>query len=324
MKKLSNKGFMLTETLIVATMLITVLLVMYLQFKVVMRSYNNSFKYNTVNNLHSLYNVKQYIERENYNIMATKLNSAPYVELSTCSDLYFNNTSYCSQLFDSLRIEELYLVKENVKEVLQANKFTSDFEAFVRTIESDKSSGYRLLAKFTDNTFGTLKVLSGQEYENFIANSCQPNKKVKFTVTHKLLETNQDIIEPVKSEEGCSKTIPATKYVYKDNPCFYPTNFSTNEITMGLDETANALTIYYGRYESNLTINYYEKGTTTSVAPSVTINAYCGYKTNIDKYKKAITNRQIVSVSEDDIELTKTDKVVNIFYTPEGGTVYED
>ena len=61
MKKLSNKGFMLTETLIVATMLITVLLVMYLQFKVVMRSYNNSFKYNTVNNLHSLYNVKQYI-----------------------------------------------------------------------------------------------------------------------------------------------------------------------------------------------------------------------------------------------------------------------
>ena len=33
MKKANDKGFMLTETLIVATMLITVLLVLYIQFK---------------------------------------------------------------------------------------------------------------------------------------------------------------------------------------------------------------------------------------------------------------------------------------------------
>ena len=50
---------MLTETLIVATMLITILLVMYVQFKTVIRSYQQSFKYNTVNNLYSLYNIKK-------------------------------------------------------------------------------------------------------------------------------------------------------------------------------------------------------------------------------------------------------------------------
>ena len=54
MKKLNKKGFMLTETLIVATMLITILLVMYVQFKTVIRSYQQSFKYNTINN--SFYN----------------------------------------------------------------------------------------------------------------------------------------------------------------------------------------------------------------------------------------------------------------------------
>ena len=324
MKKLGRKGFMLTETLIVATMLITILLVMYLQFKVVIRSYDHSFKYNTVNNLYSLYNVKRYIETENYNVMATKLNSAPYVELSTCSKLYFKNSSYCSQLFDSLNLKELYLVKENVKEVLQSNKFSSDFEDFIKTIESDKSAGYRLLAKFTDNTYGTLKVLSGQDYENFIVNSCQPNKKVKFKITHKLLGTNEDIIEPTQVEVGCSTTINATNYVYQNNECFYPSNFSHNQITMGLDETANHLTIYYGRYESNLTINYYEKGTTTVLAPSVTLNAYCGYKVNIDKYKKTIGDRHYVSASEEDVVLTKNDKVVNIYYTEQGGTMYED
>ena len=61
MKKLNKKGFMLTETLIVATMLITILLVMYVQFKTVIRSYQQSFKYNTINNLYSLYNVKKYV-----------------------------------------------------------------------------------------------------------------------------------------------------------------------------------------------------------------------------------------------------------------------
>ena len=64
MKKLNKKGFMLTETLIVATMLITILLVMYVQFKTVIRSYQQSFKYNTINNLYSLYNVKKYVERD--------------------------------------------------------------------------------------------------------------------------------------------------------------------------------------------------------------------------------------------------------------------
>ena len=39
MKKLGKKGFMLTETLIVSTMLITVLLILYVQFKNVTRSF---------------------------------------------------------------------------------------------------------------------------------------------------------------------------------------------------------------------------------------------------------------------------------------------
>ena len=106
---------MLTETLIVATMLITILLVMYVQFKTVIRSYQQSFKYNTVNNLYSLYNIKKYVERGRYNIMATRLNTASYVDLSECSSLYFEDTAYCSQLLDNLNVKELYLVKENVK-----------------------------------------------------------------------------------------------------------------------------------------------------------------------------------------------------------------
>ena len=71
---------MLTETLIVATLLITVLLFMYVQFKNVMRSYERSFKYNTINNIYALNNAKKYIESVNYVLMANSLFNKDYLE----------------------------------------------------------------------------------------------------------------------------------------------------------------------------------------------------------------------------------------------------
>ena len=51
MKKKNNKGFMLVETLIVATFLVTTLLFIYVQFNNITRTYDTSFRYNTVNGL---------------------------------------------------------------------------------------------------------------------------------------------------------------------------------------------------------------------------------------------------------------------------------
>ena len=324
MKKLSSKGFMLTETLIVATMLVTVLLIMYVQFKTVIRSYQQSFKYNTVNNLYSLYNVKKYIEREKYNIMATRLNTSTYVDLSSCSNLYFNETSYCEQLLDSLNIEELYLVKENVKEVKQNNNFSGEFNKFLNTIKSDKTSEYRLIASFKDNTFGTLKVLNDKKYEDFISNSCQADQDIKYTVYHKYISTNEDIIEPTNETGNCGTTLSASKLVYTKDYCYYATSYSSNSLTLSLDESANNLTIYYDRYQSNLIVNFYEEGTNKMISPSTTVNAYCGYKINVDKYKKTISKRKYVSASEEDVVMTKNDKTINLYYTKEGEIVYEN
>ena len=65
MKKMNKRGFMLTETLIVATMLISVLLILYIQFKSVNRSFTSSFSYNTVGSSYNLYNANKYIEISN-------------------------------------------------------------------------------------------------------------------------------------------------------------------------------------------------------------------------------------------------------------------
>ena len=62
MKKIDNRGFMLTETLIVATFLVTTLLFLYIQFNNVTKTYDTSFKYNTVNGLYAVNNIINYIK----------------------------------------------------------------------------------------------------------------------------------------------------------------------------------------------------------------------------------------------------------------------
>ena len=48
MNKINNKGFVLAETLIVTSFVAGVLLYLFIQFSNLNKNYNNSFKYNTI------------------------------------------------------------------------------------------------------------------------------------------------------------------------------------------------------------------------------------------------------------------------------------
>ena len=113
MRKLDKKGFMLTETLIVSTMLIAVLIILYVQFKNVTRSFYESFTYNTVGSSYNLYNAKLYIEQSNYSMIAEKLKNNNYVDLTNCPGIYFTNTNYCETLFKKLGIKKIIMTNEN-------------------------------------------------------------------------------------------------------------------------------------------------------------------------------------------------------------------
>src|SRR5574344_1029800 len=98
MKKLNNKGFMLTETLIVSTLIITVLLVVYIQFRSINRKINNSYDYDAVSSLYNLYNFKLYIEQENFSTIVGRLDLEDYVDITDCSSIYFKNDDYCKNI----------------------------------------------------------------------------------------------------------------------------------------------------------------------------------------------------------------------------------
>ena len=255
MKKKDNRGFMLTETLIVATLLITVLLFMYVQFKNVMRSYERSFKYNTINNIYALNNVKKYIESENYVLMANSLFNKDFLELNKCQSVYFKDQNYCNELMQNLNIKKLYLTQQNLQYIKDKKIFDNNTQEFIDSIDFNSDDGYRLIAKFDDNTYGTLKVLSGNKYKLIISDSCTPYLEKNYTIFHKLNSTKEDILDPSRGRSGCGTVIDVSEFVDSTNSCIYYTGKNKSEFSLSLDETLNTATIFYDKYASTLTIN---------------------------------------------------------------------
>ena len=54
MNKKNNKAFLLAESLIVTTFVLTVLIYLYAQFKNLMTEYKNSYRYNNVQDIYNL------------------------------------------------------------------------------------------------------------------------------------------------------------------------------------------------------------------------------------------------------------------------------
>ena len=61
MKKNRKRGFILAETLVIATVVMASLVFIYIQFNSVNNGFNRTFKYNSVNNLYLTNEVKKFI-----------------------------------------------------------------------------------------------------------------------------------------------------------------------------------------------------------------------------------------------------------------------
>ena len=170
MKKFNNRGFLLTELLVTATLVSTVLIFLYAQFFSIKRSYENSFRYNTVNNLYALDNVRSFLIDEGYIDTYDELvqegkmlSSIPFVELTE----FINSDDYFDHLITVSKISKLYFTNENldsfriyINSHLNSSN-ASDYEGlrkFVGFIDYNSDSKYRLIAEFSDNTFATLLV----------------------------------------------------------------------------------------------------------------------------------------------------------------------
>lgn len=320
MKKLGKKGFMLTETLIVSTMLITILIILYVQFKNVTRSFYASFTYNTVGSSYNLYNAKLYIEQSDYSLIAEKLKTNTYIDLTDCPGSYFTNTDYCETLFTKLGVTKIIMTNENLHSLIEDNDFDGDFNDFLNSIDYESTDGYRLIGSFKDGTYASIRILNGDKFNFVISNACTATKEVTYRINHIVIPESSategyNLAEDTVGKAACGSNIVVTNYAITSNSCYYLTKVSpSNTIDLGIDEDANKATIYYSKYASNLTINHYKVGTTQVLSDPTIVSSFCGNEILVEQYKKNIAGYNYDSVEQETVTMTSTDTTVNLYY----------
>ncbi|MCI9233586.1 MAG: hypothetical protein HFH08_03185 [Bacilli bacterium] len=165
MKKLDNKGFMLTETLVVATFVIATLVFLYTQFRTVNRSYSTSFKYNNAEELYALGNMGDYLKLNGMNVVGSVVTSSPeqYLDITSCSGTFLSETDYCKALVNTLGIKQIIVTSENLdslKSIMKSNShIPEEMKDFISVIKYDKTgTNYRLVAWFTNGTFASISI----------------------------------------------------------------------------------------------------------------------------------------------------------------------
>lgn len=167
MKK-RNEGFVLLETMVVSVFVISTLVFLFVQFNNLKKSYDNSFKYNTIPGLYGVENINKYLLTGYYIKLSADVDTSDnkYIELSKdgiCNSTYFSSDiNYCNRLIKDLNIKTLLITKEDVKKLKiflsNNNIYSTELLEFIKKISSKNNSEYRIIAEFNDNTFANIEV----------------------------------------------------------------------------------------------------------------------------------------------------------------------
>ena len=182
MKKNDNKGFLLTELLVTATIVSTVLIFLYVQFYSVKKGYEKSFEYNGVNELYALGNVREFLSDTGQIDALVDMvrgpekifNPVPYTDIIS-NHLYGTNENYFNALITNSKIVKLYFMDEDITSVInyinringtEAASSVATLKKFLGYIDYDRNgSSYRLVAEFTNGSFATLLVRNTSSIE---------------------------------------------------------------------------------------------------------------------------------------------------------------
>ena len=165
MKK-NNRGFLLAESLVVSTFVLTVLILLYIQFNNLTTNYKNSYNYNNVEAIYNLSSVSNYLLQNNYNLSSQITASKPYV-------IVYNNglcnmdtgiiDSFCDDLINRMDAKTIIYTSSNI-DIIQKyisthndSNINQKFREFISRVETNviQNKG-RLFAEFNNGTFATI------------------------------------------------------------------------------------------------------------------------------------------------------------------------
>lgn len=156
MKK-NKRGFILVETLLVTMFVAGALIFVYIQFSKLNKSYDDSYKYNTVEGLYALEDIKNYILNDP---MATEyinsnIETQKYIDIIDCK--IFTDIDNCLNLIDLENIKNIFITTNSIPKN-NILKYDEDFNSFINKINSMGTESYRIVAQFNDLTYATVRL----------------------------------------------------------------------------------------------------------------------------------------------------------------------
>ena len=156
-----SRGFALVETLIVSTIIATILIYVFVQFNALQSEYNESFKYNDVDDLYKLDSIKSYINSldntAKTNII-TKITSDDIIIMDKEDNTYTDITYFDNQndLLTNLGIKTLVLTKADINNV-DTSSLSKNIKDMIKRIDN-KSDNYRIISEFNNGNAATITI----------------------------------------------------------------------------------------------------------------------------------------------------------------------
>lgn len=156
-----SRGFALVETLIVSTIIATILIYVFVQFNTLQGKYDESFKYNDVDDLYKLDSIKGYINSLDSILISniiTKITNDDIIIMDNEDDTYTNIAYLDNQndLLTNLGIKTLILTKADINNV-DTSSFSKNLKDMIKKIDN-KSDNYRIIAEFNNGNAATITI----------------------------------------------------------------------------------------------------------------------------------------------------------------------
>lgn len=245
---MKNKGFMLLETLIASTVILGALIFLYAQFSAIKRTFNTSFKYNTIPGLYEAKTLANFLENDGYALYINELSNSDkgYLDINDCHN---SRSSLCRKILNNIDAKNVLFVSDNISTLqndLSINNydksiFNEDFKNFILTMNTIENQGrYQLIISYKDNTFASIP----------IGVSNADEQKIQYQVNHYLMSTDGSSYELKETDEytwfkGYEITPEVNNY----------TGFTSPESqTIILTDDTKEVNYYYDRNKYTVTI----------------------------------------------------------------------
>lgn len=164
--KINNRGFLLAESLIVSTFVLTVLMLLYIQFDNLTTNYKNSYNYNNVESIYDLSSVSNYLLANNYNLSDKLTETTPYVIIykdESCNIDAGIIDPFCDNLINKMDAKTIIYTSSDISIIQNYisshddTNINQSFREFISRVETNtiQNKG-RLFAEFNNGTYATI------------------------------------------------------------------------------------------------------------------------------------------------------------------------